>query len=175
MKHKNTLACLAALLPVLLMPQRAGAATADVTIEGVVTAPTCTLTAPLTHNIGSMEVGKSYAAPQLTIGVGCGSHSVASKLYATVISGTLVNSTTGKMDGAGSVQSAAPPEFSLSWISGFVTTSILLDGSGATSDAGTFCSGVATRGCDIVPAVSVPANATPGSAKVGLRFTLRYT
>ncbi|EIP9141949.1 hypothetical protein C3433_23280 [Citrobacter freundii] len=169
MKNKNTLACLTA----LLMPQWAGAATADVTIEGVVTAPTCTLTAPLTHNIGSMEVGKPFDAPRLTIGVDCGSHSVASKLYATVISGTMMSDILVYMDGAGSVASAAPPILTLIYLGG--RRNVILDGSGATNDLNTFCVGTTTRTCILEPAGSVPENATPGSAKVSLRFTLRYT
>ncbi|EDT0233589.1 hypothetical protein GPD67_003660 [Salmonella enterica] len=135
--------------------------------------PTCTLSLPdtATHNIGSLEAGtdKSYKGMRVT--VNCNNGSVSGRLYATVRSGTLDGSSAVKMNGSGSATSANPPV--LQMLDG--SNPVTLNGSGASSNSGTFCYGTATRTCTLTPRVNVPANAAAGSAKVSLRFTLRYS
>lgn len=163
-------------LPVVLaalLPAGAVASTASVTVP--VTAsfvnPTCTLTVPTSHNIGSMMGGSEANYRGLTIGINCGADTVTSRLYASVPGGTVVDGTTVKMDGVGSVASGNPPV--LRMLDG--TIPVTLDGSGATSDSSAFCAGSVTRDCVLIPRINVPATASPGSAKAILRFTLRYT
>lgn len=145
--------------------------TVTVPVTATFVAPTCTLSVPVTHNIGSMLSGTETNYRGLTIGINCGTDTVTSRLYASVLGGTVVDGTTVKMDGAGSVTSANPPV--LRMLDG--VTPVALDGSGANSDSSAFCAGSVTRDCVLTPRVNVPANASPGSAKASLRFTLRYS
>ncbi|EFS5383717.1 hypothetical protein HXP81_003354 [Salmonella enterica] len=160
-----------ALLLTLSMPATANPVSVTVPVTATFVAPTCTLTVPVTHNIGSMMSGSEASYSGLSIGINCGTDTVTSRLYASVLGGTVVDGTTVKMDGAGSVTSANPPV--LRMLDG--VTPVALDGSGASSDSSAFCAGSVTRDCVLTPRVSVPANASPGSAKASLRFTLRYS
>ncbi|EGT1548438.1 hypothetical protein I3G99_002370 [Salmonella enterica] len=142
-----------------------------VPVTATFVAPTCTLSVPSTHNIGSMLSGTDASYRELTIGVSCNNGAVSSRLYATVLSGTRVDASSVRMNGTGSVSSGNPPV--LRMLDG--VTPVALDGSGASSDNSAFCAGSVTRDCVLTPRVNVPANASPGSAKASLRFTLRYS
>lgn len=142
-----------------------------VPVTATFVAPTCTLSVPSTHNIGSMLSGTDASYRGLTIGVSCNNGAVSSRLYATVLSGTRVDASSVRMNGTGSVSSGNPPV--LRMLDG--STAIALDGSGASSNAGAFCAGSSTRNCTLTPRVNIPANATTGNAKASLRLTLRYS
>ncbi|HBD3707518.1 TPA: hypothetical protein KJD73_003956 [Escherichia coli] len=103
----------------------------------------------------------------------CNNGETVGRLYASAVSGTLDGSggIAVKMNGSGSATSANPPV--LQMLDG--SNPITLNGSGASGTVGTFCYGTATRTCTLTPSVNVPANAAAGSAKVSLRFTLRYS
>lgn len=169
-------------LPVVLaalLPAGAGASTASVTVPVTATfvAPTCTLSLPnttnATHNIGSLQAGTNTTYAGLNIRVDCNNGATVGRLYASAVSGTPDGSggLAVKMNGSGSATSANPPV--LQMLDG--SNPVTLNGSGASSNSGTFCYGTATRTCTLTPSVNVPANAAAGSAKVSLRFTLRYS
>ncbi|ECW1762734.1 hypothetical protein GAT06_19520 [Salmonella enterica] len=135
--------------------------------------PTCTLSLPdtATHNIGTLEAGTDKPYKGMRVTVNCNNGSVSGRLYATVRSGTLDGTSAVKMNGSGSATSANPPVLQMLAEGG----AIRLDNGGATDNAGAFCYGTTTRTCTLTPKVNVPTNAAAGSAKVSLRFTLRYS
>ncbi|EBP2552148.1 type 1 fimbrial protein [Salmonella enterica] len=179
--NKRTAGC-GVWLPVVLaalLPAGAVASTASVTVPVTATfvAPTCTLSLPnttnATHNIGSLQTGTDTTYARLNIMVDCNNGLTVGRLYASTVSGTPDGSggLAVKMNGSGSATSANPPV--LQMLDG--KNPVTLNGSGASSDSGTFCYGTTTRICTLTPRVNVPANAEAGSAKVSLRFTLRYS
>lgn len=159
------------MLLTILVLASAGVQATTVSVRATLTNPTCTLTVPAAHNIGSIQVGTEASYKSLTIAVNCNNGTVASRLYATVLSGTQVDENTIRMNGTGSATSLSPPR--LKMLEG--SSSIALDGSGASSNAGAFCVGSTTRNCVLTPQVNVPSDAAAGSAKASLRFTLRYS
>lgn len=178
--NKRTAGC-GVWLPVVLaalLPAGAVASTASVTVPVTATfvAPTCTLSLPnttnATHNIGSLQAGTNTTYAGLNIRVDCNNGPVAGRLYATVRSGTLSGTSAVRMDGSGSATSTAPP---LLQMLDSNNKAITLNGSGSSGTTGTFCDGSGTRTCTLTPSVNVPADAAAGSAKVSLRFTLRYS
>ncbi|EBG2149361.1 hypothetical protein CDG14_20920 [Salmonella enterica] len=177
--NKRTAGC-GVWLPVVLaalLPAGAVASTASVTVPVTATFvnPTCTLSLPdsATHNIGSLEAGTGHEKPyrDMRISVNCNNGNVAGRLYAGVSSGTLDGTNAVKMNGSGSATSANPPVLQML----AEGVAIRLDNGGATDNAGAFCYGTTTRTCTLTPKVNVPTNAAAGSAKVSLRFTLRYS
>ncbi|MCO5784258.1 hypothetical protein [Citrobacter meridianamericanus] len=155
----------------LLVSKETLAVTVGITAN--INIPTCTLSLPdtATHAIGTLEAGTHKPYKDMRIAVNCNNGNVAGRLYATVRSGTVEGTTAVKMNGSGSATSANPPV--LQMLAG--GTAIRLDNGGATDNAGAFCYGTATRTCTLTPKVNVPSSADAGSAKVSLRFTLRYS
>lgn len=174
MRKMTTLAGLMMTLSVGIMSGTALAATADVTIDGTVVRPTCTLSTPATHSLGTMTSGKETSYAEMKVKVLCNNGAVSSRLYVGVQSGTVSGSTAVKMNGTGSVASNNPPLLQLLNVLN-QNNPVILNGSGSTSDSATFCSGTTTRDCNLKPKVDVPYDAATGAAKASLRFTLRYS
>ncbi|ENY5578491.1 hypothetical protein ACFZF3_002707 [Salmonella enterica] len=170
MKHKNTLARLAALLPVLLIPQLAGAATADTTMEGTVTAPGCAVSGPSSHSLGNMTPGTKQQKAPYTLQVTCKANR-AYLLYGEALSVASQGQDSVGMKVDGQVPAIAQQTTLRLLLNG---KAIHLDGTGSTDDGATFCTGTTAQSCTLVPEVDVPAGALKGSVSATLRFSLRH-
>lgn len=172
MKPTETLTGLQILLSALMimLPHLASAATADVTVEGVVTVPSCTLSGPASHNLGIIAPGiKQEKAPYI-LKVNC-STDRAYLLYGETINAAFAGRDWVAMNVGGQVPDIGQQTTLKLLVD---RTAIRLDGTGSTDEESTFCSGATTQNCMLVPEVDVPVGALRGNVSAVLRFSLRH-
>lgn len=170
MKKVTSLVSLIITLSAGCVPSVVGASNVDVTVEGTVIPSSCTLSTYGSSHRFDVMTGSSGTYFPFPVFVTCNSEGVNTRLYMSVRSGTLSNSTTVKMNGSGSESSSNPPELQL--LSN--GSAIVLDGSGVSDDSSTFCNGSVTRTCNVMPRIMVPANAATGLMRASLSITMNY-
>lgn len=146
------------------------AATADVSVEGTVTVPTCAVSGPASHSLGNMTPGTKQQKAPYTLQVTCQTDQ-AWLLYGEALSVASQGQDAVGMQVDGQVPAAAQQTTLKLRSNG---QAIRLDGTGSADDAATFCAGTTAQSCTLIPEVDVPAGALKGRVTATLRFSLRH-
>lgn len=151
----------------------ARAATVDVSVEGTVTKPTCSVTTShKTVAFGAVAPGEKKEHSPITVGIDCKGTDVTTSVWASLKNGGY----------------SGFPYVAYLWIDGVIPTEtaektdfqlIKVDDGYPIEFRGTpnqvFCEGTKTRSCSLKPLISAKAKAKTGTGKIVVVFNLNHS